>query len=843
MSAKNYGLIDSIDELGELFEDIKGRGNAFGFDIETGYEGPDRDKGAVRVETALIAGVSFTDSTDWARYVPLGHDEGNNLLNQPVARLLWDLLWTGQGVAHNAVFELRHLARWFRTHLWNDPVRGRAVQASRGYYPIRSDTMVEAYLMADFERFGLKPLTLWMFDKQGNPVDARQYRLRVNEVAAINKIKDPADKREALDAFDGHAMTELMELFPDLPKNRAKTLRFNTLPLTPQVVEYACEDSAWCLAIHQHYHRRVTGERSLLFTVEKTIVEQVVPAMEDAGIQYDWVTMQRKADELRAFRDKFNAEIMTDLSELAGLPVAVNLASPKQVREILFDTLGYRTTVYTTTTRDLPPGQRVMSTGDIALRKLAQDQPVVKKILQWREQTKLLGTYLDKYEKLFKAEDGRAHPNHLSAFVVTGRFAVSDPPYQGSPKTYHFDVREARLAHEAGEEPPAGTCFRFNFRDCIIAPPEHYILGFDLSQAELRAIAGEAQETALLEAFANGDDVHRLTASLMLGVPLDQVTKEMRDVGKTMNFALLYGMGVKSLADRLGIDIDEAQALMDKYFAGFPRIAEWSANQIAKGKRDGYVTSKFGRKLPIWEYLSDKRWIYQKGDRACVNYPIQGAATGDAMKIAMVRATAAIKKAGLLGKMQLVMNIHDALEFYVHKSITPEQAIAVLRAAVVFPIPGWPTMQADWHIAKKWGSPIEIQVAEDGSITVKGEKVFEEKPAIEVDEETGEVIEVLPEITPDAVRQALTAGGRQLIMTLAEMPTQDRWSAFVAILDKLPGYNHLRVQTPEGTITLPYLVGLTPEHLGQVSALFPGVQLAYETADVDPDAIMSGLAL
>jgi DNA polymerase-1 len=355
---------------------------------------------------------------------------------------------------------------------------------------------------------------------------------------------------------------------------------------------------------------------------------------------------------------------------------------------MLFDKLGYRTTVYTDKTRDLPYHERKMSTGTIALTKLAAQVPVVKMILQWREQTKLLGTYLDKYENAYNyADDGRTHPSHLSAFVITGRFAVADPPYQQSPKKYHFDLAAARAAHEAGETPPPGTCFKFNFRDVIVAPPDHYILGFDLSQAELRAIAGEAQETALLRAFELGEDVHRLTASLMLGIPLDEVTDEQRSIGKTMNFALLYGMGVKSLADRLGIPVEEAQALMDKYFAGYASIATWSARQVEHGRRHGYVTSRFGRKLPIWEYTSDKDYIRQGGDRACVNYPIQGAATGDYMKIAMVRAQAAIKAAGLSDQIHLVMNIHDALEFYVHRSVDPQIAVGCSRTPWCSPCP------------------------------------------------------------------------------------------------------------------------------------------------------------
>lgn len=728
----------------------------------------------------------------------------------------------------NCTFELQHLAKWFRAHLTDDPVRGAAVRSSDGYFPVRSDTLVEAYLKADFERFGLKPLTALMFDRTGRPVEQSRYLARMDQLAEINRIKDPEERKQQLAQFDGHLMTELYELFPGLEVGKRKYLRFNVLDLTPQVIEYACEDSVWCLAIHRQYHPQVKDR--LLYKVEMAIVQHVLHGMEDEGIVYDWALMRRTADELRAFRDKFNAEIMAELTAMVGQPVAVNLASPPQIADILYTKLGYRTSVYTDKTRDLPPEQRKMSTGKIALERLAQQYPVVQKIRQWKQITRLLGTYLDQYEKKFNyADDGRAHPNHLSCFVITGRFAHADPPYAGSPKKYHYDSAAGRAAHAAGEEPPPGTCFKFNFRDVIMAPPEHYILGFDLSQAELRAIAGEAQETALLEAFANGDDVHRVTASLMLGIPLDQVTEDQRAVGKMLNFALLYGMSTKGLADRLGIPIEEAQSLMDKYFAGLPNIAAYMAKQVQHGQTYGYVMSKFGRKLPIWEYRSEKRWIYQKGDRACVNYPIQGAATGDYMKMAMVRAVSAIKSAGLEDKMKLVMNIHDALEFYVHRDVNPQDAINVLRPAVVFPIPGWPEMKADWHIAKRWGSPTEITFDADGTMIVKGEAVEELlAPGLEEDED-GDVVEILPEVDPEVLHEAAKPdSGRQVVITLNALPEGASWRQFMDLARQSPGINTVQVVTPQGAVTLPFTCSIRPDHLGMIARVLGHSVLSVE---------------
>lgn len=861
MATKNYGMVSSVEELARFVARLTDAGGAFGFDIETGYLGPDKEKASIHPETAIVVGISFTNSTDWARYAPLRHDLGPNLNNVEAARLFWPLLLTGRGVAHNAPFEMRHLSKWFRELLSDDPIYGAQVRAVNGYFPVRSCTQVESYLAADFQSFGLKFLTRIMFDRQGRDVPQSQWSDRVQSLAEIQrkiqKEKDAAEQARLEASFDGHKMTEIYDLFPGLPVNKRKFLRFNILELTPQVIAYACEDSLWCLAIHERNYSRVKD--MFLYRVEMGVLDYVCE-MEDYGVRYDWAYMRRGAEEVTAFRTKFNAEIMIELSEMIGVTTAINLASWQQVSTVLYGKLGLKTTVYTKTSRDKPPAERKMSTGTIALTGLAKEYPVVKKILQWREMTRLLGTYLEKYESTYGyAEDGRTHPNHMSAVVITGRFAVADPPYQQSPRMYHFDLIEAKHAHERGEEPRPGTCFKFNFRDAIIAPPEHYIIGFDLSQAELRAVAGEARETALLRAFEAGEDVHTLTASLMLGIPIEQVTKDLRAIGKTMAFALLYGMGVQSLSERLAIPVEEAQDLYNKFFAAYPAIAVWSERQVQFGKTNGYVTSYFGRRLPIWEYQSKERWIYNKGDRACVNYPIQGAATGDYVKCAMVRARNALRSAGLHDRVHLVMNIHDALEFYVHKSVQPQDVIDILQPAVIFPVEGWPPMKADWHIAKKWGSPIELEIQPDGRMVAKGEKEFELVPSVEHDEETGEDMVVLPDVDVETVHKIMkyvkTSAPQQrrpehddsppkhVIVLLEDMPTEAAYGRFLDLLAGMPGHNSVTVRTPEGDVIVAGSSSLNSHDLAEVSMVLGAAQIIYDAADVDAEALVRGLNL
>jgi DNA polymerase-1 len=824
MPLKNYGLVTSLDELATLTTMLIDAGIPYGFDIETGYRGPDKEKWALHPETAHIAGISFTNSTDWARYAPLGHDCAGNLDNRAAARLLWQLLRTGLGVAHNIGFELRHLAKFFRDLLSDDPDHGADVTAAHGYFPVRSDTMVEAYLIADYPQFGLKPLTERLF---------------------------------------GHKMTELHELFPSLAKNRRKHLRFNVLPLDPKVVEYACEDSVWCLAIHQHYYSRVRTRG--LYTVEMAISTQVVPAMEDVGVRYDWARMRTAATDLRIFRDRFNAEIMRDLAGLVGRPVGINLASPPAISKLLYDTLGFTTTVYTATTRHLPKDQRKMSTGKIALQRLAKQHPVVERIRQWKEITRLLGTYLDKYEDAYGyAPDGNTHPNHLSAYIPTGRFAVGDPPYQQSPRMYHFDLAEAvaihlRHAEEHGKNcacdapefiPPQGTCFRHNFRDNIVAPAGWYILGFDLSQAELRAIAGEAQETALLKAFEAGEDVHTLTAALIFGIPIEQVTKVQRSVGKTLGFALLYGMGVKSLADRLGVPQEEAQRLYDTYFTVYAGIAAWTKKQVIQGTTFGFVTDRFGRHMPIWAFKSDNEKTRQMGERQCVNYPIQAGATGSYVKGAMVRAMIALRKAGLTDTVKLVMNIHDALEFYVHGSIDPTELIAVLQPAVIYPVPGWPAMKADWHAGKRWGSPKELTVMPDGRLLVADGRIVDVPATLEHDDDEDEEVLVLPDedyVSPEEVSAAVATLAdpvrRTVTVTLQAMPDPDAWARFTRLMTDLPGHHRVRLDTPDGQLDLDLDTALGPEHLAEASVILGPVSIHFAPSQVDTQSLLQGLTL
>ncbi len=812
MSAfKNYDMIRSIDELEKYVDRMINEGQVVGYDCETGYYGDPKPKRSLHPETAFITGYSFTNELTWARYVPTQHDIGENLDRKWSAYHLWRMVRTLPMVGHNLCFELRHLSKWFMKWLSDDPDFGPEVQASQGYYPIFSDTMIEAFILAEWQHFGLKFLTEAVFD---------------------------------------HKMTELYELFPDMPKNKMDTLRFNLLPLTPEVIDYACEDSLWALAFHQKNYPQVKDE--LVYSIDMKLIP-ITAKMEDYGIKYDWQFMADGAAEGKLFLDKQDEEIQAGLSEMVGEEIKINLNSHAQVYNVLYDKLGMTTNRLT---KNKDQEKRKMSTDKIALEGLSAKHPAVKSLVEWKELKLLTNSFLGKYEEKYGfSPDGMVHASYMQCGTITARYAVASPPVHSSPKKYHYKLK-------SGEE------FKINFRDAIIAPEDHYILGFDLSQAELRALAGEAQEFVLLEAFERGEDVHSRTAAIVEGISIEEVTEDQRQVkGKTINFAIPYGLSVKGLSDRLDLDDDAAQELYDRLTGAYPAIATYTDRQVQFGKKHGYVLSKFGRRLPIWEYTSDKFYVRQKGDRACVNYTIQCSATGDYVRIVMIKAHDALDRAGLLDRVHLFLNHHDALEYYVHRSVDPQTVINLLKPAVTFPVDGWPEMVADWNIGRSWGTLKKLAFTPEGTAYIAGAHVPSEHsedistpvpapPLTSTDKAAikASLAEREKEIRSNQLRAAevaLTAPEvssddtpHQVVVELVKMPNNEAFMSFMKEVNNKPGFNTLVIKTPEGELTLDDKpTSLSPADQPRISILLGGASVHFIAEDITPESIVGGLQL
>lgn len=766
-------MLRTIEELQALTTKLAQFDDPIGFDIETGYDGESKEKAALHPEIGFITGFSISGDPSWARYVPLRHQLVENVDVEAAIASLAPL--SGRFVAHNTKFERR-----FLRHVGHD-------------LQFRSDTLVEAYVLSNWQSNALKYLTK---------------------------------------AVLGHEQAEIDSLFPKMNAKQRKSLRFNELELTPEVISYACEDAALCLELHNKHYPLVHD--NFIYKLEMSI-QTLLCEMEEYGVLWDWSLMHKSAGECEIFMREVEKEIMAELSALVGTTVQINLGSPQQIAKVLFDELGM--------VGQQKTKKGAYSTNAVSMAAMSKKYPVVRKILNWKELRTLLTRYLAKWPLVYSyAPDGRAHSNHMQCAVGTGRFAVDDPPYQQTPKKYHYELNDGRE-------------FNLNFRLAVTCAPDHYLFHFDYSQVELRAIAGVAQEPTLLEAFAKGQDVHVATAALMLQVARENVTEDMRDVGKTMNFALMYQMGPSSLADRLAISRDRARELYDSYFSSYSAIAAFVERAKELGKQTGYAQTYFGRKFTIWELQSSDMRIYSKGERVAVNAPIQGWAA-DYMKIAMSRERKAREKAGLLDTAHLIMNNHDALTYEVHNSVSPQTMIDVLLPAVCFPIEGFPPIVAEWNVGATWGTlkklpldannqiiqdaplqlpdnddpfaALEDEEDEDGvvkpiALNLEGFVDMKEKTRITLEQLPSDVIHgpygddavehalaaqsISPSATPADISSEVggevfaTPGGPQrIIVELTDLPDEYTVDRFASKLQERPGENIIVLRTSQGDL-------------------------------------------
>jgi DNA polymerase I-like protein with 3'-5' exonuclease and polymerase domains len=843
-SAAACALLTDPEEIAARFAAITSEKLPFAFDIETGYHGESRESAALHPEENFVVSLQLTNSLSWARDIPLGHDNGPNVDNAMVAALAWQLLHAvddaglPMGVAHGAVFELRVMARWFLRHLWNHPLFGRQVIEARGYFPVRSCTMLESFAEGENPFHGLKDITLLNFG----------YQMR--------------ELSDLLAVYLGHEPT----------RPEKKRVRFNVFDCNdPEVIAYACEDVIYTLKHHLMRWPRVC--KTFIYKVEMSVLP-IVCEMADEGLRCDWNLMRDGARRAREFAQLYLGEIMDDFAEIIGepLPPTFNFGSPDQLRVLFYDKCGLTPTYFTSGGKS---GNKKPSVdAKHALPELAKQNPAIAKYQEWKRLTTLCESFLEIYEAKYSwASDGRAHCSLLQHGTTTGRFSCENFNYQQAPKKYRYKLKD-------------GTRFDFNFRDCIAVPaagelawwelvlldsgwerpepdepdPGWYLLGGDYSQIELRVMAAEAGETALLEAFLRGDDVHRLTAALMLGIPLDQVTPDQRgDTGKRMNFAIGYQMSPKGLADQMGQAIEVAEELFAQWHAAYPRIKKYTQAVVRRAHRDGFIVTKFGRKVPL-PNINGPRNLRSADERTAGNAVTQGPATGEYVKVAMVRARKALAKAGLADKVRMVMNIHDALEFYVRKDVPPARVIEVLTPAVIYPVKGpgaeWPPLVMDWHMGLTWGSVKDLEVLDDGSVRLKGKDSPPPPvpaaplpvPAVGAGARAGSDSAVRSSIPPPALAPsagvAASAGpGRKVLIVVQEVPDKEKAGRLVEFLGSLPGANTVELHMPNGAAPFGRTCGAGPEHEAHISIILGGASVHYALDSVDTAAMSQGLDL
>ncbi|MFZ1180191.1 MAG: DNA polymerase I [Herbaspirillum sp.] len=392
-----------------------------------------------------------------------------------------------------------------------------------------------------------------------------------------------------------------------------------------RATEYAAEDADVTLALHQVMWPQIESDPRLRFIYEKieVPVSVVLQKIERNGVLIDASILATQSSEL----GKRMLELEQHAYALASQPF--NLNSPRQLGEILFAKLQLPVVKKT------PSG--TPSTDEEVLQKLAGDYPLPKILLDYRGLAKLKSTYTDKLPRMVDPATGRVHTNYAQAVAVTGRLASNDPNLQNIP----IRTAEGRRIREA-----------------FIAPPGSMIVSADYSQIELRIMAHISEDTSLLKAFADGEDIHRATAAEIFGVGLNEITSEQRRYAKVINFGLIYGMSTFGLAGNLGIERAAAQMYIDRYFQRFSGVRQYMDGTRLKARSQGYVETVFGRRLWLPEINSPNGPRRQGAERAAINAPMQGTAA-DLIKLAMIAVQDWIEHAGL--QSRLIMQVHDEL--------------------------------------------------------------------------------------------------------------------------------------------------------------------------------------
>jgi DNA polymerase-1 len=390
---------------------------------------------------------------------------------------------------------------------------------------------------------------------------------------------------------------------------------------------YAAEDADVTLRLYEHLRPRLAHER--LLTVYETLerpMPKVLVEMELAGVKVDPEQLRRLSHDFAVRMSELEAEA----HRLAGRPF--NLGSPKQIGEILFKEMGLDSRRTTAT--------GAMSTDASLLEDLAaQGHELPRTLLDWRQLSKLKGTYTDNLVEAIDPRTGRVHTSYSLAAATTGRLASTDPNLQNIP-----------IRTEEGRK----------IRRAFIAEPGNVLISADYSQIELRLLAHIGDIPQLKAAFRDGLDIHAMTASEMFGVPIEGMPGETRRRAKAINFGIVYGISAFGLSNQLGIPREEAGAYIKTYFERFPGIRTYMDRQIQQVRSQAFVTTIFGRKVHIPAARGKSQAERSFADRAAINAPIQGAAA-DIIRRAMIRMPGALRDAGLTAKM--LLQVHDELVF------------------------------------------------------------------------------------------------------------------------------------------------------------------------------------
>ena len=482
--------------------------------------------------------------------------------------------------------------------------------------------------------------------------------------------RDTMLEHYCLDAAARHGMDSLAERYLGCRTISIETLigekergreQLNMAALKGEdILDYAAEDADVTLQLDDVLRPMIesAGMMRALEEAEEPLVKILVD-MERDGVRIDTAALKEYGCDL----DREILSLTQGILEYA--PVGFNPDSPKQLGELLFDRLKIDASAAKRTSK----GQ--WSTDERTLSKIVDAHPIVPKVLEYRACTKLKSTYVDKLPLLIDSDE-RVHTTYAQAFTETGRLSSSDPNLQNIP-----------IRTERGKK----------IRKAFVARDErHVLVSADYSQIELRLMAAFSKDEAMLQAFRDGADIHRDTASRVYDIMPAFVTDEQRSKCKMVNFGIIYGISAFGLSQRLKIPRKEASSLIDTYFKLYPKVREYMELSIAKAREKGYAETFLGRRRTLRDIDSRNATVRQAAERDAINTPIQGSAA-DLIKVAMVKVDRALKSAGLASRM--VLQIHDELVFDV-----PREEVETVREIVRCEMSG----------AIDFGVPLEVGI-------------------------------------------------------------------------------------------------------------------------------------
>ncbi|MDE0823936.1 MAG: DNA polymerase I [Dehalococcoidia bacterium] len=588
----DYTVVQTKQQLDQMLATLYEAGQ-FSFDTET--------TGLDAVQAGLV-GLSFSTAPTVAWYVPVGHQEGEQLPMEEVLAAVRPLFESPDisKCAHNANYDMTILAS-----------HGIECQG------VDFDTMVAAHLLSRGQ-LGLKNLALDVLGQEMTP---------------INKLIGTGKKQITFDKVD-----------------------------IESAAPYAAADADMTARLRLAFEEPVVREglSSLMTDMEMPLVPILV-TMQRHGIKLDSAGLREMSEDLREQLFQTEEELYKSIGH------TVNINSPQQLSELLFNEIGLPKTKRTKTG---------YSTDANSLEGLKGLHPVVDQILEYRQVSKLKSTYVDALPDMVNPATGRVHTSYNQTGSATGRMSSSDPNLQNIPIRTEMgrQVRKAFVADGA---------------------PDWLLFSADYSQIELRVLAHISQDRGLLEAFRRGEDIHSSTASLMFDVPLNDVVSDQRRIAKVLNFGVIYGLSAHGISQQTGFSREEGASFIEAYFAKYPGISDYLEQVKVKARAEQYVETLLGRRRYLPDINSPNFNVRGGAERMAINMPIQGTAA-DIMKLAMIRVQNRLDEEGM--KTKMLLQVHDELVFE-----TPKEEMDALKDLVFDEMPAAMDLDVTLKVDTKWG--------------------------------------------------------------------------------------------------------------------------------------------